>query len=392
MNFTDIKKQEQQNMMPAYGRFDVALVKGKNATAYDVDGKEYIDFTSGIGVNALGYCDGEWAEAVAKQAGTLQHISNLYYSPVQTSLAEKLCNMSGFSRVFFGNSGAEANECAIKLARKYSADHYSPERSEIITLVNSFHGRTVTTLAATGQDVFHQYFLPLTTGFDYADADSIESVRSKITDKTCAVMMEYIQGEGGVMPLSQEFVKQLEQLCREKNLLLIADEVQTGMGRTGKLFCWENYGVQPDIMTSAKALGGGLPMGACLCVEKLKDTLGNGMHGSTFGGNPVACAGAHVVLDRLAKDGFLDSVLEKGQYLRDKLLDMEGISDVRGMGMMLGAVLEKSTAKEVAAACAAEGLLVLTAKSVLRFLPPLTITYEEMDKGLEILEGVLKKL
>lgn len=390
MDFMQIKDQEQKNIMPTYGRFDVALVLGKNATAYDYNGTPYIDFTSGIGVNSLGYCDEEWVEAVAKQASTLQHISNLYYSPVQTKLAEKLCEMSGYSKVFFGNSGAEANECAIKVARQYSAEKYSPDRYEIITLKNSFHGRTLTTLAATGQDSFHSYFTPLTTGFTYAQANSMESVKEQYNQKTCAVMLEFIQGEGGVLPLDQEFVKQIKNFCEENDLLFIADEVQTGMGRTGKLFCFENYHVRPDIITSAKGLGGGLPIGACLCIEKLGSILGSGMHGSTFGGNPVVCAGALTVLKRFSEPKFFDTVCEKGAYMSQKLKEMPQISEVRGMGLMLGAALKKGTAKEVAAECVKNGLLVLTAKDVLRFLPPLTIRYEEIDKGLSLLQKVLE--
>ncbi len=392
MDFAAVKQQEEQNIMPTYGRFQAALVKGKGATAWDLEGKEYIDFTSGIGVNALGYCDDGWVKAVTEQAGTLQHISNLYYSPVQTALAEKLCQASGYDKVFFGNSGAEANECAIKLARKYSADKYGPDRCEIITLVNSFHGRTVTTLAATGQDGFHQYFTPLTEGFVYAAANDIEDVKQKISGKTCAVMMEFIQGEGGVLPMDRIFVEELEKLCREKDILLIADEVQTGVGRTGALYCWENYGVKPDVITSAKGLGGGLPIGACLCREGLGSVMGGGMHGSTFGGNPVVCAGALEVLNRVSGESFLKEVREKGRYFMEELAKMPHAAAVRGMGMMLGLALDLGTAKDIAAACVNNGLLILTAKDVLRFLPPLTITYEEINKGLKILKKVLEGL
>lgn len=391
MTFEEIKTQEQENIMPTYGRFQVALVQGKGSTAYDCEGKKYIDFTSGIGVNALGYCDDGWVKAVSAQASQLQHISNLYYSPVQTALAEKLCRISGYSKVFFGNSGAEANECAIKLARKYSADHYSEDRCQIVTLQNSFHGRTVTTLAATGQDVFHQYFLPLTEGFAYAQANSMESVKQAVTEKTCAVMLEFIQGEGGVLPLDPEFVKELQAFCQEKDLLLIADEVQTGVGRTGAFYCWQNYGVQPDIITSAKGLGGGLPIGACLCTERLGSVMGSGMHGSTFGGNPVVCAGAIEVITRVSDPEFLQKVREKGVYFRKKILEMPNVETVRGMGMMLGVSLKNGTAKEAASRCVENGLLILTAKTVLRLLPPLNITYEEIDEGLAILKKVLEE-
>lgn len=392
MDFETIKQQEKQNMMPTYGRFQAALEKGRGATAWDAAGREYIDFTSGIGVNALGYCDDGWVKAVAEQAGKLQHISNLYYSPVQTALAEKLCQASGYDKVFFGNSGAEANECAIKLARKYSADKYGPDRYEIITLVNSFHGRTVTTLAATGQDGFHQYFTPLTEGFAYAAANDMEDVKQKISGRTCAVMMEFIQGEGGVLPLDRAFVEELGKLCREQDVLLIADEVQTGVGRTGALYCWQNYGVKPDVITSAKGLGGGLPIGACLCREGLGGVMGGGMHGSTFGGNPVVCAGALEVLNRVSGESFLREVREKGAYLEAELVKLPHVTAVRGMGMMLGVALGRGAAKDIAASCVENGLLILTAKDVLRLLPPLTITYEEINKGLEILKKVLEEL
>lgn len=376
-------------MMHTYGRFNVAIESGKGAVAKDIDGKEYIDFTTGIGVNALGYCDDGWVKAVSEQLNKVQHISNLYYSPVQVECAKQLCTRTGFDKVFFGNSGAEVNECAIKLARKYSFDKYGEGRNEIIALNNSFHGRTVTTLSATGQDVFHQYFFPFTEGFVFADANDTDSVKALVNDKTCAVMMELIQGEGGVMPLEQDFVKDVEKLCRDNDLVLIIDEVQTGVGRTGKLYCYENYGIEPDIITSAKGLGGGLPFGACLCGEKLSAVLGAGTHGTTFGGNPVACAGALEILKRVDNPEFLSQVNEKGEYIKNKLLKMDGVSQVRGLGLMIGIVLEKDNAKEVAARCVENGLLILTAKNLLRMLPPLNISYEDIDKGLEILEKSL---
>lgn len=388
MNFEEIKQQDQQNIMHTYGRFDVALVSGHGATAADCAGKEYIDFTSGIGVSSLGYCDERWAQAVAKQAATLQHTSNLYYQPLQTKLAETLCGLTGFSKVFFGNSGAEANECAIKLARKYGTEKYGANRNEIITLQNSFHGRTVTTLAATGQDNFHLHFTPFTQGFSYAETN-LESVKSCMNGNTCAVFIELIQGEGGVLPLDAEFVKELEALCRKNDVLLMVDEVQTGVGRTGALYCYQNYGIAPDVITSAKGLGGGLPIGACLCAERLGEVLSPGMHGSTFGGNPVVCAGAQAVLDRIGNDGFMAEVREKGSYIAAQLEAMEEIELVRGMGMMLGAKLKNGSAKEAAAKCAENGLLILTAKDMLRLLPPLTISYEEIDKGLAILKKTI---
>ncbi len=391
MNFEEVRKIDEESFMPTYGRFPVALCSGHGAVAVDTEGRDYIDFTSGIGVNSLGYSDPKWAQAVAKQAASLQHVSNLYYNPTAVKLAKTLCEASGFSRVFLGNSGAEANECAIKLARKYAAETKGATCDTIVTLVNSFHGRTVTTLAATGQEVFHQYFLPLTEGFAYAEP-TMESVTAKTDEHTCAVMIEYVQGEGGVLPLDPAFVKALGEYCLEKDILLIADEVQTGVGRTGSLYCWEQYGVKPDILTSAKGLGGGLPIGACLCTERLSQVMGKSMHGSTFGANPVVCAGAQEVLDRVNTPAFLETVREKGAYLRAKLEAIPQIEEVRGMGMMLGAVLQKGTAAEAASACVKNGLLVLTAKTVLRFLPPLTITQEEIDKGVERLEKTLAEL
>ncbi len=389
MTLEQIKADESQYLMHTYGRFNVALVKGKGARAWDESGKEYIDFTSGIGVNCLGYSDDGWVKAVSDQAAALQHISNLYYSPLQTELAKKLCKATGFSKVFFANSGAEANECAIKLARKYSFEKYGKERTEIVTLENSFHGRTVTTLAATGQEVFHNYFFPFTEGFTFAKANDMNSVKEKVNEKTCAVMVELIQGEGGVNPLDKEFVQQLADYCKKNDLLLIIDEVQTGVGRTGTLYCYEQFGIKPDIVSSAKGIGGGLPMGACLCSESLANVMTPGTHGTTYGGNPIACAGALEVISRVNTPEFLKSVQEKGQYIKEKLSAMDGVSQVRGMGMMIGVVLEKDNAKEVAAKCVENGLLVLTAKTLIRFLPPLNITEDEINKGLEIFKKCL---
>ena len=391
----ELKKRHDGALMPTYGRFPVALESGRGAVAVDTEGKEYVDFGSGIGVNSLGYADPEWVAAVQAQAAKLPHISNLYYSPVQIAFADALCRTAGMGRVFLGNSGAEANECAIKLARKYSFDKYGAGRSKIVGLRNSFHGRTVTTLAATGQDSFHQYFYPFTEGFLFVEAGNINDLIHTLVedeDAVCAVMLECIQGEGGVVPVGRAYLQEVRRLCAERDLLLIIDEVQTGAGRTGKFFAYEYAGITPDVVTMAKGLGGGLPIGACLCTERLADVLGPGMHGSTFGGNPVVCAGAQVVLDRLARPGFLQEVEEKGEYLRSRLAAMPHIAEVRGMGLMRGAVLEKGTAREVAERCLENGLLVLTAKTLLRFLPPLTITKDELDRGLDILESVLKTL
>lgn len=388
MQMTAIQDEDSKYLMHAYGRFSAALVKGKNATAWDVNGKKYIDFTAGIGVNCLGYSDPQWVAAVTGQAAQIQHISNLYYSPITIRAAKQLCAASGMARVFFGNSGAEANECAIKTARKYSADKYGPERSEIITLKNSFHGRTVTTLAATGQDMFHEKFTPLTEGFAYAEPN-LDGVRSAATSKTCAFLVELIQGEGGVHPMDKAFVQELAAFCAEKDLLLMVDEVQTGVGRTGSFFCYQQYGIQPDVVSAAKGLGGGLPVGACLVNEKCADVFAPGDHGSTFGGNPVVCAGVSEVIRRVAQPEFLSEVQQKGNYLREKLEAMPEIQSVRGLGMMLGAKPVCGAPGKLASACVQAGLLVLTAKDVLRFLPPLTISRAEMDEGLAVLGKVL---
>ncbi len=391
MNFETIKQEEQQYLMHTYGRFNAALVSGKGAIAKDAAGKEYVDFTSGIGGNSLGYCDEGWVKAVTAQASTLQHISNLYYSPLQTEVAKKLCELTGMSKVFLCNSGAEANECAIKIARKYSFDQYGNGRQKIVTLVNSFHGRTVTTLAATGQDVFHNYFFPFTEGFDYAAANDIDDMKAKLTDDVCAVFIELIQGEGGVMPLEASYVRELQQLCQEKDILFMVDEVQTGISRTGEFYCYQGYGVQPDVVTSAKGLGGGLPIGACLCTEKLSEVMSSGTHGTTFGGNPIACAAAKEVLSRVAEPEFLAEVKAKGEYIREELKKMPNVRDIRGRGMMIGIVTEKDNAKAIAAKCVEQGLLILTAKDLLRLLPPLTITYEEIDRGLAILKNIMEE-
>lgn len=389
--FEIVKQTEEQNMMHTYNRVQVALERGYGAVAYDINDKKYIDFTSGIGVNALGYADGRWNDAVEKQLREVQHTSNLYYSLPQIQLAELLCIKTGYSKVFFANSGAEANECAIKLARKYGSDKYGKNHTHIVTLENSFHGRTITTLSATGQDVFHNFFHPFTDGFSYAKANDFESVKSAVTEDTCAVMIELVQGEGGVNPLDKGFVQQLSQFCAENDILLIVDEIQTGMGRTGKLFCYENFDIKPDVITSAKALGGGLPLSACLCNEKLADVMTAGTNGTTFGGNPAACAGALRILDVVSDDDFLEGVRERGEYMRHRIEAMNGVKSVRGLGMMIGIELEKDNAKDVLAKCAENGLLVLTAKNLIRLLPPLNIDYIDLDEGLDILEETIEQ-
>lgn len=386
MTLEQVKSQDQAYILHTYGRVDAALVKGRNARAWDVDGKEYIDFTAGIGVNALGYCDPEWSAAVAEQAGKIQHMCNYYYCPENTALAQELSQASGIAKAFFCNSGAEANECAVKIARKYGEKRGA---YRIVTLENSFHGRTLTTLAATGQEGFHREFLPLTEGFLYAQAGDLAGIQALLDGSVCAVMLEMVQGEGGVIPMDEGFVKGLAQLCREKDVLLLIDEVQTGIGRTGRFFAYQGYGVQPDVVTCAKGIAGGLPMGACLVSERLGDILQPGQNGSTFGGNPIASAAARVVVRRVSEPDFLQSVLEKGAYFREKLEAMPQVEYVRGRGLMLGVKLKEKDAHDVLVQCAKAGLLILTAKELVRFLPPLTITQEDIDQGLAIFQQVL---
>lgn len=377
--------------MHTYGRYDVALKSGKGAVALGEDGKRYIDVSSGIGVNCLGYSDEGWVNAVSAQAAKIQHMSNYFYSEQSSSLAQKLCKLSGLSKVCFGNSGAEANECAIKIARKYSFDKYGEGRNEIITLKNSFHGRTVTTLSATGQEVFHNYFFPFTGGFSYAEANNIDALKGAVSDKTCAVMFEVIQGEGGVNILDKDFVTQLASFCNERDILVIVDEVQTGIGRTGKLFGYQNYGIKPDLVTLAKGLGGGLPIGVCMCAEKLKGVMGPSSHGSTFGANPVVCAGANYVIDTVSDEKFLQAVNAKGEYLENKLRALDRVKNVRRMGLMVGIEID-GDAHDIAIKCVENGLLIITAKDVLRMLPPLNITEAEIDEAVQILEKTLKEI
>ena len=385
------KEKDLKYIMHTYGRYDVALKSGKGAVAYDENGKRYIDVSSGIGVNSLGYCDEGWVKAVSAQAGTIQHMSNYFYSEQASNLAEKLCKFSGLSKVCFGNSGAEANEIAIKIARKYSFDKYGADRNEIITLRDSFHGRTVTTLSATGQDVFHNYFFPFTDGFKFVTANDIDALKDAVSDKTCAVMFEVIQGEGGVNILDKDYVKQLAEFCAERDILMICDEVQTGIGRTGKFYAFQNFEILPDLVTSAKGLGGGLPIGVCLCADKLRDVMGISSHGSTFGANPVVCAGANYVVDTVADEKFLSSVEEKGEYLEAKLRQIKEVKNVRRMGLMVGIEIE-ADAHDAAAKCVENGLLIITAKNLLRMLPPLTITQSELDEAVQILKKSLKEI
>lgn len=379
-----IKEIDKQYVAPTYNRFDVELVSGKGSIFVDVNGKEYIDLGSGIGVTAFGACDEKWTEAVCKQASTLQHTSNLYYTEPCARLAQMLCEKTGFSKVFFSNSGAEANECAIKVARKYACEQKGSEYFTIITLNNSFHGRTLTTLAATGQEHFHTLFNPLTPGFVSIDAseETLEAAISKY--KAAAVMIECVQGEGGVIPLSEEFVKAVRRLCDEHNLLLIVDEVQTGNGRCGELYAYQCFGVMPDVVSTAKGLAGGLPLGATMLSKKVENVFSFGDHGSTFGGNPVCAAAAISILERLDRE-MLDSVQKKSKLVFDTLSGSEGIISVTGKGLMLGIKTQKPAA-EVVKACIADGVLCLTAKDKVRLLPALNIPDEKLKKALEIIK------
>ena len=379
------------NVMHTYGRYPLVMEKGKDRNCVDENGKKYIDFGSGIGTNSLGYCNDKWVDYVCSQAKSLQHTSNYYYTKVQADFAEMLCSSTGYSKVFFGNSGAEANECAIKLARKYSFDKYGKGRHNVITLVNSFHGRTLCTLSATGQEVFHNYFFPFVEGFINVKANDIDDLKSKIDNTVCAVMLEYVQGEGGVNALEQDFVDAVFDICNKNDILVIADEVQTGVGRTGKLLAGEHFGKKADITTLAKGLAGGVPIGACLADEKCADVLVAGTHGSTFGGNPLACAGGLAVLETVTADGFLDEVNKKAEFLRSELLKMNGVESVSGLGLMIGITLKNKKAGDVVKSALERGLLLLTAKDKVRLLPPLNIQTDEMKEGLEIFNAVLEE-
>ena len=381
----DIQKLDQTYIAGTYARFPVTIVKGKGSLVWDENGKEYIDLSTGIAVDIFGVADEQWMAAVTKQLGTLQHISNLYYTVPCAKLAQLLCEKTGMKKVFFGNSGAEANECAIKAARKWSEDKKGKEYSTIITLKNSFHGRTITTLAATGQDVFHHDFLPLTEGFVYAEPNDLADLARLIAENKCAaVMMEVVQGEGGVMPLEEAYVKGAAKLCQENDLLLICDEVQIGNGRSGMLYGYMAYGVQPDIVSTAKGLAGGLPLGATLLGEKVQDVLSAGTHGSTFGGNPVCCAGAINVLERL-DEAMLQGVQARSAYIRQELAGAKGVIGVSGLGLMLGIQTEKNAA-DIIAACREKGVLVIKAKDKLRLLPALNIPMDQLAKAIAVIK------
>ena len=379
-----IKELDKKYVANTYARFPIELVSGKGSYLYDDQGKEYIDMGTGIGVSAFGVNDEKWVEAVTKQLTTLQHASNLYYTEPCVRLAELLCNKTGAKKVFFSNSGAEANECAIKAARKYAAEKKGEEYYKIITLNNSFHGRTITTLAATGQDTFHKDFLPLTDGFLYADAGDLATVEKYIKeDKIAAIMLETVQGEGGVVPLSKEFVDGIARLAEENDVLLVVDEVQTGNGRTGALYGYMKYGINPDIVSTAKGIGGGLPLGATMLFEKTENVYTAGSHGSTFGGNPVSCAGAISIIERL-DEAFLSEVEKKSQYIIDTLSACNGVKGITGLGLMLGIETEKDV-NQVLSYCQENGVLPIKAKNKLRLLPPLNISFEDLEKAIDII-------
>ena len=383
------KELDKQYVANTYARFDIEIVDGNGSKVIDSNGKEYIDLATGIAVNTFGIADKEWIEAVTAQLGKFQHVSNLYYSEPCTLLAKLLCEKTGAKKVFFGNSGAEANECAIKVARKWAQDTKGEGDYTVITLKNSFHGRTITTLKATGQDVFHKDFGPFPDGFAYAIANDIESVKEIVKNtKCCAIMMEMVQGEGGVLPLDKEFVLDCVEIAKENDLLIIADEVQTGNGRTGTLYAYEQFGFTPDILSTAKGLGGGLPIGATLMFDKVENTLNAGSHGSTFGGNPIACAGALNIISRLDKET-LDGVKERSDYIFKALSGAQGIKSVSGLGLMIGVEIEKDST-EVLKACFEKGILPIKAKTKIRLLPALNIPMDELKKAIEILKECAK--
>ncbi|MBE7063227.1 MAG: aspartate aminotransferase family protein [Ruminococcaceae bacterium] len=387
MNIQDIDKTF---VAGTYARFPVVLTEGKGSIVYDDTGKEYIDLGTGIAVNTFGIADTEWADAVSAQLTKLQHVSNLYYTDPCALLAKALCERTGFKKVFFGNSGAEANECAIKVARKYAAEKKGEDYYTIITLQQSFHGRTLTTLSATGQDHFHKLFQPLTPGFVHTPANDFETLKKNVKEnKTAAVMLECVQGEGGVMTLEDDFVKKTAELCKKEDVLLIVDEVQTGNGRTGKLYAYMHFGIMPDIITTAKGLGGGLPIGAAMLGEKVENVLGPGDHGSTFGGNPAACAGALNILSRI-DDALLAGVEEKSRWIFETLSGSEGVEGVSGKGLMIG-IKTKKPAGEVVSACREKGVLCLTAKDKVRLLPALNIPFDILKKAIGILQEACRE-
>ncbi|WP_288233666.1 aspartate aminotransferase family protein [uncultured Haemophilus sp.] len=387
----EIKQLDSDYIAQTYGRFNLALSHGKGCQVWDFEGNEYLDFTSGIGVNSLGWADEDWLKAVVHQASSLAHTSNLFFTEPSSRLAKKLAEASGLKRVFFANSGAEANEGAIKTARKYSHDKYGKDRATVLTLVNSFHGRTISTLSATGQEIFHQHFFPFTKGFDHTPANELRALETRLGQKdVCAIILEVVQGEGGVCSLDHEYLQGVQALCHQYDVLLIIDEVQTGIGRTGTMFAYQQFGLTPDIITLAKGLGGGLPIGAFVLGEKVQDTLGKSDHGSTFGANPVSCAGANAVLAKI-DDTFLAEVKRKGEKLQKALAALPKVKSVSGLGLMIGVEFEEGTkAADIVAKCIEKGVLFLTAKTKLRLLPPLIINDEQIEKGIAVLKEVLE--
>ncbi|MCJ7691463.1 MAG: aspartate aminotransferase family protein [Clostridiaceae bacterium] len=388
MNTSLEMEKEQKFIMQNYARFPVAIEGGNGCNLYDVDGKEYIDMTGGIGVSSLGYNNEGIKKALHEQIDKILHTSNIFYNPTTIELAKQLTQLTKMSKVFFANSGAEANECAIKIARKYGFENYNGKKNKIITLKQSFHGRTITTLAATGQDKYHKYFYPFTEGFKYVEINNIDEMKEALDDTVCAVMLEAIQGEGGILPMSKEFAKQVEKLCMQTDTILIFDEVQSGIGRTGKFFAYESLDVKPDIVTIAKGLGGGVPIGAALCNSKMENVFNKGDHGSTFGGSPMAASAAIEVLKVISEEIFLKEVEKKGKYIAEKLKNMstDKIKEVRGSGLMIGVELDCKV-KEILNLCIKKGVLFLSAGDyVVRMLPPLIITYEEIDIAMQILE------
>ena len=392
MTTKELQQKDAEYIAGTYARNPVFVHEGRGASLVDGEGRTLVDFSSGIGVVSVGHAHPAWLNAVTTQAARLAHISNLYHTQPMAELAEKLCHRTGMQRVFFANSGAEANEGAIKTARKYMSDNYPGTRDTVLCLKNSFHGRTITTLSATGQDDYHKHFGPWPAGFAFTPANDIQALADNCTERVGAIIIECIQGEGGVIPLESDFLAKIAEICDQLDILLIVDEIQTGVGRTGKFLCCEHYGLRPDIVTLAKGLGGGLPIGAILFGEKTMDTLGKGEHGSTFGGNPVCCAGANAVMD-IIDAPLLEQVGHNGAYLKEKLERMPGITKVTGKGLMLGAALEEGLKNiEVVTTCLEKGLVLLTAKDKLRFLPPLTVTHREIDTGLGILNDAISSL
>ncbi len=382
----NIKELDQAYVAHTYARFPVEIVSGRGSEVYDSEGKRYIDFTSGIGVTAFGAADAEWVAAVTAQLGKIQHASNLFYTEPGAKLAEMLCARTGMKKVFFSNSGAEANECAIKVARKYAAETHGADTFTILTLLKSFHGRTLATLSATGQEHYHELYQPLLPGFVHTPANDLDALMAAAKEhKLAAVMMECVQGEGGVTALEPAFVQGAAAFCKAHDILLIIDEVQTGNGRTGTLYAYEQFGVEPDVVTTAKGLGGGLPLGACLMGEKVQDVLQPGDHGSTYGGNPAACAGALNVLSRI-DDALLAEVREKAAFLRDAFTGAAGIESVSGLGLMMGLKTAKP-AKEVLAACREQGVLALTAKEKIRLLPALNIPMPLVKEAANVIKN-----